>query len=139
MDENQTEFLKEKQQHSLEACSIPTAFNTLHKYTDHHPHQSRHLSKKEEERPCDTKDGDSFERNKQQQQHHSISNNFGVNSKCDPSPVSVSSTSSSVVENNGKELRNQENQIHHHHHHHHHYHNHYYNYYSNKHQGAQII
>ena len=138
MDENQTEFLKEKQQHSLEACSIPTAFNTLHKYSDHHPHQSRHLSKKEEERPCDTKDGDSFERNKQQQQqHHSISNNFGVNSKSDPTPISVYSTSSTVVENNEPETEHQINQVHHHHHHHHYHHHYHYN--SNKRQGAQIF
>ena len=125
---------------------MPSAFNTLDQQSttaDHHPphQQSRQfLSKKEEERPTysDTGDGQhAFERNKQQQQQlHSISNNFSVNSKCDPSPFSVSSTSSSVVEQQNKENEVIENpettvQQHHHHHHHHHYHSHYYNYYSN--------
>ena len=124
------------------AYPMPSAFNTLDQQstTDHHPHQQsrQFLSKKEEERPtCDTGVGQhTFERNKQQQLH-SISNNFSVNTKCDPSSFSVSSTSSSVVEQQQKKekevIENPENQTvqHHHHHHHHHYHSHYYNYYSN--------
>ena len=133
----------------------PTAFNTLDQQsTDHHfPHQSRQfLSEKEKERPTsDTGDGQG---NKQQQHNlHSISNNLSVNTKCDPSSHSVSSTSSSVVEqpihnktdeNNTIEVnRSQETSTiqHHHHHHHYHYHNHYYNYYGNRKlkQGDQIL
>ena len=133
----------------------PTAFNTLDQQsTDHHfPHQSQQfLSEKEKERPTsDTGDGQG---NKQQQHNlHSISNNLSVNTKCDPSSHSVSSTSSSVVEqpihnktdeNNTIEVnRSQETSTiqHHHHHHHYHYHNHYYNYYGNRKlkQGDQIL
>ena len=133
----------------------PTAFNTLDQQsTDlHFPHQSQQfLSEKEKERPTsDTGDGQG---NKQQQHNlHSISNNLSVNTKCDPSSHSVSSTSSSVVEqpihnktdeNNTIEVnRSQETSTiqHHHHHHHYHYHNHYYNYYGNRKlkQGDQIL
>ena len=126
MDENKTDLIEEKQEDAA-------AFNSLHKYTDHYSHLSRHLSKIEEERPCDNKDGTSVPRNKDQRRH-SIGNNF-VHSQCEPSSSSVSTTSSRIVENNGKDQRRLENQIHHHHHHH--YHSHYYNYYSNSIQGAQ--
>ena len=131
----------------------PTVFNTLDQQsTDHHfPQQSQQfLSEKEEERP--TSDTGNGQGNKQQQHNlHSFSNNLSVNSQCDPSPYSVSSTSSSVVEqpnhkstdeNNTEVTKSQETSTvqHHHHHHHYHYHNHYYNYYGNKeiNQGVQI-
>ena len=131
----------------------PTVFNTLDQQsTDHHfPYQSQQfLSEKEEERP--TSDTGNGQGNKQQQHNlHSFSNNLSVNSQCDPSPYSVSSTSSSVVEqpnhkstdeNNTEVTKSQETSTvqHHHHHHHYHYHNHYYNYYGNKeiNQGVQI-
>ena len=148
MNSLRVQLEEEKTKHHIQSGLYPasTAFNTLEQSTtDHHPHQSRQSSsKKEEEGPttCDVgiSDGQKhfFESSKQPQQcDHSISNNFSVNSKCDPIPFSVSSTSSSVVEQkNDKELINHDedrNQFHHHHHHHHHhhYHNHHYSYQNN--------
>ena len=148
MNSLRVQLEEEKTKHHIQSGLYPasTAFNTLEQSTtDHHPHQSRQSSsKKEEEGPttCDVgiSDGQKhfFESSKQPQQYdHSISNNFSVNSKCDPIPFSVSSTSSSVVEQkNDRELINHDEDInqfhhHHHHHHHHHYHNHHYSYQNN--------
>ena len=128
MHKNKTELMEEKKEDLLGDSAVTTALNTLHKYIDHHQHLNQHMSKMDEERPCDTKDGNSIIKNKQQP-HNS----------CDPTSTSVTSTSSWTAENNAREQTQLENQIHNHHHHHHHYHNHYYNYYSNEHRVLKIL
>ena len=137
MSENKTVSIQQKEQQSLEPSSTSTALNTLFRCTDHQPHQTPHLFKKEEERTGEhisTLDGDSSERN---QQNHLISNNLDVKSKCDSTPISVSSTSSYVGENKPEDTDHLQNQTQHHHHHHHYHHH--YHYYSNNHQGAQKL
>ena len=136
MNQSEPEWVDKKQEQPVETGSIPAAFNTFQKYSDHHPHQSRYLSKKEEEGTGESSHGDSFEADKQQQLH-SISNNFSVNSKSDTTQISVYSTSSTVVESNGAEKDNLINQVHHHHHHHHYHHH--YHYKRNTHQGDLIL
>ena len=86
MNQSEPEWADIKQEQPVETGSIPAAFNTFPKYSDHHPHQSRYLSKKEEEGTGESSHGDSFEADKQQQRH-SISNNFSVNSKSETTPA----------------------------------------------------